>query len=81
MYTALVHTWYEDAAVNTAGFYLGEGQRYYMVVESDVPGWQESDAKYVRERLHTVHALLECVARDKVELKVITVDKESPYIV
>ena len=38
MYTALVHTWYEDAAVNTAGFYWEEGHRYYMVVESDVPG-------------------------------------------
>ena len=38
MYTALVHTWYEEAAVNTAGFYWEEGHRYYMVVESDVPG-------------------------------------------
>lgn len=81
MYTALVHTWYEDAAVNTAGFYWEEGHRYYMVVESDVPGWQESDAKYVREKLSTVHALLECVARDRVELKVIHVGKEPPYIV
>ena len=80
MYTALVHTWYEDAAVNTAGFYLGEGQRYYMVVESDVPGWKDSDAKHVREKLPTVHALLECVARDKVELKVISVGEEPPYI-
>ena len=40
MYTALVHTWYEDAAVNTAGFYWEEGHRYYKVVESDVPGWE-----------------------------------------
>ena len=38
MYTALVHTWYEDAAVNTAGFYWEEGHRYYKVVESDVLG-------------------------------------------
>lgn len=81
MYTALVHTWYEDAAVNTAGFYLGEGHRCYKVVESNVPGWQDSDAKHVREKLSTVHALLECVARDRVELKVIPVDKEPPYIV
>ena len=38
MYTALVHTWYEDAAVNTAGFYWEEGHRCYKVVESDVLG-------------------------------------------
>ena len=38
MYTALVHTWYEDAAVNTAGFYWEEGHRCYKVVESNVPG-------------------------------------------
>ena len=81
MYTALVHTWYEDAAVNTAGFYWEEGHRYYKVVESDVPGWIDSDAKHVRENLSTVHALLECVARDGVELRVIPVDKEPPYIV
>ena len=51
MYTALVHTWYEEAAVNTAGFYWEEGHRYYKVVESDVPGWQDSDAKYVMDRV------------------------------
>ena len=71
MYYAIVHKWYQDAAVNTSGFHWEAGNFYYKVVESNVPGWEDSDARYLDEKLSRISSILDRQVKCIVEIKVI----------